>query len=227
MLVVAGTGAALAGFAPSLARRRAAAAFLAVGLVATVVFAAGRFGADVGAAIVFPVGAAVAAVVVAGGRRRSLLWVVVAPFAVLALLAAVDLVSGANAHLTRSVLDAGGLGDLADVAQRRLQLSAHSFARPVLLFFLPVVVAVAVLAYLRRARLGAWLAGAAGGAGGPARGRWRRPWSAPSPTTPAPSCSRSEPLICWFSRASPGPRRAPRPPPRSGPGDHLPLVTCV
>ena len=34
----------------------------------------------------------------------------------------------ANAHLTRSVLDAGGLGDLADVAQRRLQLSAHSFA---------------------------------------------------------------------------------------------------
>jgi cytochrome bd-type quinol oxidase subunit 2 len=66
-------------------------------------------------------------------------------------------VSGANAHLTRSVLDAGGLGDLADVAQRRLQLSAHSFARPVLLFFLPVVLLLAVLAVVRRDRLRAWL----------------------------------------------------------------------
>ena len=79
-----------------------------------------------------------------------------APIAVLALLALVDLVSGANAHLTRSVLDAGGLGELADVAQRRLQLSARSFGRPVLLAFLPVVLALGVLAYLRRERLRAW-----------------------------------------------------------------------
>ena len=57
------------------------------------------------------------------------------------------------------MLDAGGLGDLADVAQRRLQLSAHSFARPVLLVFLPVVAALAALAYLRRDRLRAWLDG--------------------------------------------------------------------
>jgi hypothetical protein len=74
-------------------------------------------------------------------------------------LALVDLLSGANAHLTRSVLDAGGLGGLGNVAQRRLQLSAHSFARPVLLAFLPVVAAAAVVAYIRRDRLRAWLAG--------------------------------------------------------------------
>ena len=43
-----------------------AVAFLGVGLVAAFVFAAGRFGADVGAAIVFPVGAAVAAAAIAG-----------------------------------------------------------------------------------------------------------------------------------------------------------------
>jgi hypothetical protein len=147
VLVVAGTGAGLAAFAP-------------IGLLAAFVFAAGRFGADVGAAIVFPVGAIVAAMAVAGrGRRPLLLAVIAAPLAVLALLALVDLLSGANAHLTRSVLDAGGLGDLADVAQRRLQLSAHSFARPVLLAFLPVVAAVASLAYLRRDRLLDWLAG--------------------------------------------------------------------
>jgi len=160
VLVVAGTGAVLAGFAPQLPRRSAAATFAATGLVAAFVFAAGRFGADVGAAIVFPVGAAVAAAVVAGrGRRTAGLAVIAAPFVVLALLALIDLVSGANAHLTRSVLDAGGLGDLADVAQRRLQLSAHSFARPVLLAFLPVVFAIAVFAYVRRESLRAWLEG--------------------------------------------------------------------
>jgi hypothetical protein len=161
VLVVAGTGAGLAGFAPQGAPRASSIAFVLTGMLAAFVFAAGRFGADVGAAIVFPVGAVVAAMAVAGrGRRPLLLAVVAAPVVVLALLALIDLISGANAHLTRSVLDAGGLGDLADVAQRRLQLSAHSFARPVLLAFLPVVVAVAVIAYIRRDRLRAWLAGA-------------------------------------------------------------------
>lgn len=158
VLVVAGTGAGLAGFARDGSPRAASTAFVFVGLLAAFVFAAGRFGADVGAAIVFPVGAIVAAMAVAGrGRRPLLLAVVAAPVAVLALLALVDLLSGANAHLTRSVLDAGGLGDLADVAQRRLQLSAHSFARPVLLVFLPLVVAAATFAYLRRERLRSWL----------------------------------------------------------------------
>lgn len=160
VLVVAGAGAALAGFARAWSQRKLALGFLLVGLLTAFVFAAGRFGADVGAAIVFPVGALVAAVVVAGRSRRTA-WpaVVAVPFAVLALLALIDLLSGANAHLTRSVLDAGGLGDLADVAQRRLQLSAHSFSRPVLLAFLPLVAALAALAWVRRDRLRAWLEG--------------------------------------------------------------------
>lgn len=158
VLVVAGTGAALAGFWPRLGGGRAAAVFVVVGLLAAFLFAAGRFGADVGAAIVFPVGAAVAAVKIGGGGHRwGLLAVVAAPFAVLALLALIDLVSGANAHLTRSVLDAGGLGDLSDVAQRRLQLSANSFGRPVLLVFLPVVAALAAVAVVKRDRLQAWV----------------------------------------------------------------------
>jgi hypothetical protein len=161
VLVVAGTGAGLAGFAEKGSPRAASIVFVLTGLLAAFVFAAGRFGADVGAAIVLPLGAIVAAMAVAGrGKRPLMLAVVAAPIAVLALLALVDLLSGANAHLTRSVLDAGGLGDLADVAQRRLQLSAHSFARPVLLIFLPVVLAVAGAAYLKRERLQAWLAGA-------------------------------------------------------------------
>ena len=109
-----------------------------------------------------------------------------APVAAVALLALIDLVSGANAHLTRSVLDAGGLNDLADVAQRRLQLSAHSFARPIVFVFLPLIV-VAVVA---RRCVGATgsrpgCAGRPGDAGRADRGRSPRPWSAPSPTTPA------------------------------------------
>ena len=159
VLVVAGTGAGLTGFAARISPRRCAVAFLAVGLGAAFVFAAGRFGADVGAAIVFPLGAAVAAAAIAARRRRSAPLVVALPFAVLGLLALGDLVTGANAHLTRSVLDAGGLGDLGDVAQRRLQLSARSFSRPIVLVFLPLIAALAALAVARRERIAAWLAG--------------------------------------------------------------------
>jgi hypothetical protein len=150
VLVVAGTGAALAGFAPKLSARAGAAAFLASGLLFAFVFAAGRFGADVGAAIVLPIGAAVAASKVATPRRHAALLIFTASLGFVGFIAAIDLLTGANAHLTRSVLDAGGFGDLADVAQRRLRLSAHSFTRPVLLFFLPLVAALAVLAARRR-----------------------------------------------------------------------------
>ncbi len=159
VLVVAGTGAGLTGFAPRLSRRGCAVAFLALGLIAALVFAAGRFGADVGAAIVLPLGAAVAAATIAATRRRSALLVVALPFAVLALIALADLLSGANAHFTRSVLDAGGLGDLGDVAQRRLQLSARSFTRPIVFVFLPLILVLAAFAVVRRDRLGAWLRG--------------------------------------------------------------------
>jgi hypothetical protein len=81
---------------------------------------------------------------------------------VVALLALIDLVSGANAHLTRSVLDAGGLHDLGDVAQRRLQLSAESFTRSATLAFLPLFVVAAAWAVWRRDRLALWLRGRAG-----------------------------------------------------------------
>ncbi len=159
VLVVAGTGAGLTGFSPRLSASRAAGFFLAFGLISAFVFAAGRFGADVGAAIVLPLGSAVAAASIAARRRRTTLLVVAAPLVALALLALGDLLSGANAHLTRSVLDAGGLGDLADVAQRRLQLSSHSFTRPIVFVFMPLILAVAALAIARRDLIAAWLRG--------------------------------------------------------------------
>jgi hypothetical protein len=157
VLVIAGTGAALVGFAPRLSHRRAALAFLATGLAFAFVFGAGRAGADVGAAIVLPLGAAVAAAILGAARRRTALLVLAAPLAAVALLALVDLLSGANAHLTRTVLDAGGLGDLADVAQRRLQLSANSFVKPIVLLCLPPLALAVVWAVLRRDRVEGWL----------------------------------------------------------------------
>jgi hypothetical protein len=154
-LTIIGTGAAITAFAPRLGRRAGATAFLASGLLFALLFAAGRFGADVGAAIVFPAGAAVAAAVFAGSRRTALL-ALAAPLLALAALALIDLLSGGNAHLTRSVLDAGGLHDLADVAERRLRLSAHSFARRGNLFFSGILLVLAALGWRNRERLLAW-----------------------------------------------------------------------
>jgi hypothetical protein len=155
-LVPIGTGAALAGWAPRTSPRAAAVAFAATGLVAIAVFAPGRFGADVGAAIGLSFGAAVAIGVCVGARRGRLVWVIVAPLIVLAALIAVDLALGGNAHLTRTVLRAGGLGDLGQVFQRRLELSAHSFARYSGSAILWIVVALIVAGLVQRRRIRWW-----------------------------------------------------------------------
>src|SRR6201999_1435556 len=157
VVIVGGIGAGLAGFAPRLSPGRSAAVFLAIGLVCAGIFASGKFGADVGAAIDFPMGVAVAALVVTGGRRRWILLVILIPLVVLVLLALADLLTGANSHFTRSVLDAGGLHSLGDTAQRRLEQTARSFVRPVLLVALPVVAIGVLVAVLRRATLARWV----------------------------------------------------------------------
>ena len=217
MLIVGGIGAGLAGFAPRLSPGRCAAAFLAIGLVFAAIFASGKFGADVGAAIDFPVGRRLPprwrSPAGAGAGSRS--WSS-SPLVVLGLLALADLVTGANSHFTRSVLDAGGLHSLGDVAQRRLQLSAHSFGRPVLL-----VAPAGDRGAGRRSpgsaprparRLGARRAGDAGRPD--RRPRWP-PSSPPSPTIRAPCCSRSAPPTCSSSSPGPGPREVDRRAPRN------------
>ena len=170
-LVPIATGAALVAWAPRASPRGAALAFALTGLIAVAAFAPGRFGADVGAAIGIPVGAAVAVAVCLGGPRRRLLLVIAVPIVALAALATADLLLGGGAHLTRSVLRAGGFGQLADVAERRLRLSAQSFSRyagtPML--WIAAVAIVAGIAQRRRielwfrARRAAWagLGGAA------------------------------------------------------------------
>lgn len=139
ILTSIGTGAALTCF--RAADRRAVTTFLVVGLLSTVVFAAGRFGADVGAAIVFPVAAVVAASIAAGRPRLAWAGLAVAA-AALALLALVDIVSGSETHFVRSVVGGSG-GSLFDVIGQRLDATRESFTRlsrvPVTLAALAVI----------------------------------------------------------------------------------------
>ncbi|HEU4905948.1 MAG TPA: hypothetical protein VFT19_07510 [Solirubrobacterales bacterium] len=146
VLVLVGTGA--------VARRPRD--FVVVAAVFTFVFAYGRYGADVGAAITLPLGAAVAAAVLAG--RPRLAWAaLLLPIPALALLAAADLITGADAHLTSTVLDAESGGDVLAVFGDRLREAGESFGRPVLLAVLPLVIAAAALAWRGRDRMALWL----------------------------------------------------------------------
>jgi hypothetical protein len=172
-LIPIGTGAALAGWAPRAGPRAAALAFSVTGLAGIAVFTPGRFGADVGAAVGISIGTAVAIGICLGARRWRWAWVIAAPIGALAALVAVDLVSGGNAHLTRSVLDAGGLGDLGQTFQRRLELSAHSFARYSGSAIFWIVVALVIAGLIGRRSVRAWFgardalwAGFAGAIGG-------------------------------------------------------------
>lgn len=168
VLVLVGTGAALSG--TRIAHRRLTTpeggqspmhgagpvVFLVVAAVFTFVFAYGRYGADVGAAIVLPLGAAVAAALLAERPRLARLALLV-PLPALALLAAADLLTGSDAHLTRTVLQADGGGDVLGVLGRRLGEAGESFGRPLLLALLPFVLAGAVVAWLHRETVAAWL----------------------------------------------------------------------
>lgn len=161
-LLLAGCGAAVTAARPA-DPRRAVAILTAVATVAAVLaFAPGRFGADVGAAIVFPAGAAATVIAALGlhrGSRRGLLAVLVAPALALALLIVIDIAVGGDSHLAKSVLGAGGLDQLADVFDRRITLTARSF--PAYIdspFFIAALLLIAVALLYRRPIMG-WFEG--------------------------------------------------------------------
>jgi hypothetical protein len=166
VLTLVGIGAALSTFwvpwdRESRKRRlgaRGPATFIVVAAILAFVFAYGRYGADVGAAITLPLGAAVAAALLAGRPRLALLALLL-PLPALAILSAADLLTGSNAHLTRTVLQADGGRDVLAVFGHRLREAGESFGRPLLIPGLPVVIASAILAWLSRDRIAAWLRG--------------------------------------------------------------------
>lgn len=157
VLLALGGGAAVSALAPPDPRRVVATAVALAALVAVAVFAPGRWGADVGAAITFPAAAAGVALAALGFGRRRVALFLAAPVLALAALVAVDLALGGDAHLSRSVLDAGGLDGLGEVLERRIRLGAASFGR---FIDTPVYVIGGLLIIsgaLARRRILAWL----------------------------------------------------------------------
>jgi hypothetical protein len=138
-LVPAFAGAAL------LARRFGAAAFGAVALLAFVLVAGSRFGADGGGAIVLAAGFAVLAVLLANARPRAFAVAAAAGLGVVALLVALDAATGGSSHVTRAL--EGGPGGLASDLVDRIGLSLARLAANPLVAVL-VAVGVAVLALL-------------------------------------------------------------------------------
>lgn len=126
----------LGGGLATASRRARVWGFAVGGAVLAFAMAWGRLGADVGAVPTVIAGATVAALVSAGdiswGRRIAIL--LVAPIAGLAGLALLDLATGGDAHFSRSVLEAGGLDQIADVAERRVRLSYRSLGRGIIPF---------------------------------------------------------------------------------------------
>lgn len=154
ILTSVGTAATLTWFGAG--RRRAVISFLLVGMIATVVFAAGRFGADVGAAIVFPVAAVFAAALAAG--RPKLAWLGLAAAAgALLLVGLADVVTGSETHFVRSIVGGSG-GTIFDVLGHRLDATLESFTRvsriPVTLAALLVI----ALGIWKRAVVASWVA---------------------------------------------------------------------
>jgi hypothetical protein len=162
-LTLVGAGAWLA-TRPALSRPAAAGWFIGIAVLATVAFAPGRFGADVGAAIVLGVGGATAAVLALGvDRRKAILLVAGAGVAALAALFLIDALLG-GAHLSRTVLGAGEPGDLADVLERRVTLMVSTFTDPIYPELLVATLVVLIVGFLRREAILRWF-----GAAWPAR----------------------------------------------------------
>jgi hypothetical protein len=124
----------------------------------------GRLGADVGAVPTVIAGATVAALVAAGQIpwRRRIAILLVAPVAGLAALALLDIATGGDAHFSRSVLEAGGLDEIADVAERRVRLSYRSLGRGAIPLLVALALAGLALGFRRREALLASTKGAPG-----------------------------------------------------------------
>ncbi len=132
--VLLGTGALLAGISKegqTPFRNVVPVGFAVICAVAALFIGAGRLGADVGGVITLGAGAAAAvlASLPGGISRRAVVAAVLTPVLAVAVLALIDVISGGDAHLTRSVLAADSPGELVDIVERRFDTSWESLNR--------------------------------------------------------------------------------------------------
>ena len=135
--------------------RRAPLAFAVTAVTAAGIMGAGRLGADVGAVITLGAGgaAAVIAALPDPPSRRVIALGVAAPVIAIGALIALDLATGGGAHLTRSVVDANGSGDLVDVVRRRFQGSFSTLKKPGWLTAFVIALSAVMWLAARRRRL--------------------------------------------------------------------------
>lgn len=169
--------AALAGRAPR--SRRLAGLFGVAMLILGAAIGAGRLGADVGGVITVGGAAAAAVLVLLPGKvtARAVALAISVPALALAALAAVDLVTGGDAHFTNTVLRAEDGDALGRTLLRRFELAWQSLVRGGMPVVTIIAVALAVVAWRRRRRLyapvadrPAWSAALIGGLAGSTAG---------------------------------------------------------
>ena len=153
--------------------RQAALVFAGCGLVLGIALGAAQLGADVGGVMTVAAGFGVAVLLMLPGRLsgKTIALVVIAPFAALALLAAIDLLSGGDSHFTRTVLRADGSGAWWEIFVRRFELAGRGLIRGLMPVAALIAALTVALGIVRRDRLLApvsddpgWRAGLAGAA---------------------------------------------------------------
>jgi len=136
--------------------RRIAAVFAGSGLVLAMIVGSGLLGADVGGVITVSVGTAVATLVMLPGRisrKTAAALFVVVPVIAVGALAVLDLVTGANSHFSRTVLQANGGESLRDIFVRRYDFAYHSLTRGKMPFATSLAAIGAVVGVVMRDRL--------------------------------------------------------------------------
>jgi hypothetical protein len=127
--------------------KRPARWFAGAGVVLALFLGAGRFGADVGGVIFIGAAFGVAALYVAKMRFTPLRVAALIALPILGLLfiAGLDAVTGGESHLTRTVFEAQGFGDLWKVADRRFSASIEGAKSDGI--WVVVLISLAVLAW--------------------------------------------------------------------------------
>jgi hypothetical protein len=136
--------------------RAGAAAFALAGVGTGLVMGSGLLGADVGGVITASIGGAVAAIVMLPTpipRKYAVAAAIAAPILAIAVLALLDLVSGANSHFTRQVLNSHDGANLWDTIVRRYEVAFNALLRGKMPVVVGLCIAAVVVGLRRRATL--------------------------------------------------------------------------
>lgn len=135
--------------------RRPARWFAAAGVVLALFLGAGRLGADVGGVIYIGAAFGIAALYVAKMKFTPLrvAALVALPFIGLGLIALLDAVTGGESHLTRTVFEANGFGDLWKVADRRFSASIEGAKSDGIWVVVIIALAALIWGWIKRERL--------------------------------------------------------------------------